>query len=317
MAQNYKTNLMEDLSLLFDASEIQDSFCYRALAEARRMAEQLVSDDGKLNKGEISLKNNFYLNGFSDALIYERQSKFLERWRQDSKFFNSFKRFSLPLCHPGAEKLIRHSLQLSLKESLTDAHVKKAAISASLMILRQTVGSCFATAPAILIQEEYEDLFIQDLYDLLTRGKLKRIIRGVEYSVPLSLSWGLGDLGRPLSHQAGCSPGLIKAFEVAGVIDTRLSLDEKCTKLTQIVMGAKGGITISQFIESFGSFPFYSKKHMLLLRGWSIMRFLRHGSLRLPLYQRQAEISQVEPFLESGARPSRKRGYWGNPLPSA
>ncbi len=239
---------MDDLSSLFDASGIQDSFCYRALREARGLASQLVGEDGKLKREEIKLKNSFYPSGFSDALIYERQEKFLARWLQDDAFFNSFKRFSLPLCHKGAEKLVRASVQLSIKESLTDAHVKKAAISAYLMILRQTVGSCFATAPAIVIQEEYGDLFIQDLYDLLTTGKLKRVIRGVEYSVPLSLSWGLGDLGRPLSQQAWVAPGLIRACEVAGLISEKLSLDEKCKKLQEL-MGDKK-ITVAQLLQS-------------------------------------------------------------------
>jgi hypothetical protein len=174
MAENYKTNLA--------------SFCGRALEEARQLASQLVTDDGKLIREGLKLKNDLYLEGFSDDTIRARQEKFLTRWASDNSFFNSFKKFSLPLCHKGAEKLIRNSLQLPPKGALTDVHIKRAVISACLMILRQTVGSCFATAPAILIQEEYIDLFLQDLYDLLTQGKLKRVIRGREYSVPLGLS---------------------------------------------------------------------------------------------------------------------------------
>ena len=189
MTENYKTILDED------------SFCMRALKQARALASQLVGDNGVLKRSHIKLKNNFYLDGFSDELIKERQEKFLVRWTKDDQFFNSFKRFSLPLCHKSAEKIVRDSLDLPIKESLTDAHVKRAVISACLMILRQTVGSCFATAPAILIQEEYPDLFIQDLYDLLTQGKIRRVIRGNEYSAPLSLSWGEG-------HHA-----LLKAWE--------------------------------------------------------------------------------------------------------
>lgn len=189
MAEKHKTN----------------SFGERALQRARSLASLLVGSDGKLKQEKIELENTFYLNGLSDALIIGREQKFLSRWVSDKSFFNSFKRFSFPLCHKGAEKLVRASLELSSKESLTDAHVKKAVISACLMILRQTVGSCFATAPAILIQEEHEDLFVQDLYDLLTQGRLRRVLGGMEYSVPLSLSWGLGDLSE--TH------ALLKAWE--------------------------------------------------------------------------------------------------------
>lgn len=166
----------------------QDSFCQKALKEATSLACHLVSEDGPLKKKTIKITPTFSLSGLSDQLIYERQEKFLNQWMHDTKFFNSFKKFSLPLCHKGAEKLIRDSLQLPSKTLLKDFHVKQAVISACLTILRQTIGSCFATAPAILIQEEYTDLFIQDLYDLLTQGRLKRVIRGVEYSAPLNLA---------------------------------------------------------------------------------------------------------------------------------
>ncbi len=180
----------------------QDFFCQKALKAARELACQLVGEDGPLKNKNIKINPAFSINGLSDHLIYERQVKFVTRWLQDTKFFNSFKKFSLPLCHKGAEKLIRDSVHLSPKTSLKDFHVKQAVISACVMILRQTIGSCFATAPAILIQEEYTDLFIQDLYDLLTQGKLKRVIRGVEYSVPLNLG------GAPLGHHP-----LVKAWE--------------------------------------------------------------------------------------------------------
>jgi hypothetical protein len=52
--------------------------------------------------------------------------------------------------------------------------------------LRQVVGSCFATAPAILIQREQPTRFLLDLKELIATDALKRTFGGVEYSVPLS-----------------------------------------------------------------------------------------------------------------------------------
>jgi hypothetical protein len=55
------------------------------------------------------------------------------------------------------------------------------------------VGSCFATAPAILVQRDNPLLLLQDLYQLLSTGKLKRTFGGVEYALPLSPNTGIGD----------------------------------------------------------------------------------------------------------------------------
>ncbi len=108
-----------------------------------------------------------------------------------------FKKFSLPLCHHRAEEIVRQTLGLPRNTKLEDDHVRRAALVACLTPLRQSIGSCFATAPAILAQKQRVDLLINDLYDLLTTGRLKRVVEGVEYSVPMSLS----------------SEGLIKVWE--------------------------------------------------------------------------------------------------------
>jgi hypothetical protein len=100
----------------------------------------------------------------------------------------ALKKFRLPLCHRGAEKIIRKTLELSSSISLTDDHVRQAVIATCLTPLRQNIGSCFATAPAILIHEEQQERFVADLYEMLTTGRLKRVIAGVEFSVPMCLN---------------------------------------------------------------------------------------------------------------------------------
>lgn len=85
--------------------------------------------------------------------------------------------------------------------------------------LRQDVGSCFATAFAILVHQEYPSLFIKDIDDLLTSGKLTRIIGTREISVPMNLSGCIGELFKPLRvldlypdpiAKLSASPGLQK-----------------------------------------------------------------------------------------------------------
>lgn len=106
------------------------------------------------------------------------------------------KRFKLPVANGYVETLIRKTLTLPDKQKLEHAHLKEAVVSALLCPLRQVIGSCFATAPAIYIQNEKPERLLLDLYDLMMMGKMKRTFGGEEYVVPISPKWG----GRKSDH---------------------------------------------------------------------------------------------------------------------
>ena len=74
-------------------------------------------------------------------------------------------------------------------------------LSAWLMQVRQSVGSCFATAPAILIHRTQPERFLSDMIQMVQKGAIKRVVDGTEHVVPLSTSTGSGDLSRRLSLQ--------------------------------------------------------------------------------------------------------------------
>ncbi|MDN3506095.1 MAG: hypothetical protein P0S96_02585 [Simkaniaceae bacterium] len=95
--------------------------------------------------------------------------------------------FSLPLFDPKYEEMIASYLGV---EKLTQEHLKFAVRSALSTPLRQQIGSCFATAPAIIVHEEQPEQFLRDLKELLYTGKLTRVIAGVEYTVPISPTAG-------------------------------------------------------------------------------------------------------------------------------
>ncbi len=185
-------NLQEemDLSLLCDMSQLQDSFLFRAQYRAKKIAEYVVGDNGKVNKERLNLFEEeeylFYPNGEKDSLLREHQKNVLQKIN-----IKLLEKFLLPLCHKGAERLVRDTLGLEDSTKLENKHVRRAVLSASLSILRQNIGSCFATAPAILIHETHPNQFLKDMEDLLSTGRLRRIFGGIEYTVPLSLSRGL------------------------------------------------------------------------------------------------------------------------------
>ncbi|MCB1106804.1 MAG: hypothetical protein KDK76_01760 [Chlamydiia bacterium] len=108
------------------------------------------------------------------------------------------KRFTLPIVSRYVETLVRKSLKIPKNQMLEDRHLQEGVISALLCPLRQVVGSCFATAPAIFIQREQPERLLLDLYDLMTLGYLKRTFGGQEFVVPISPKWGNRESDHPL-----------------------------------------------------------------------------------------------------------------------
>lgn len=107
-------------------------------------------------------------------------------------------RFKLPVVNGYVEMLIRRTLRLTDREKLTNDHLQIAVVSALIYPLRQVIGSCFATAPAIYIQNELPERLLLDLYDLMMMGKMKRTFVGEEYTVPISPKWGEREEDHPL-----------------------------------------------------------------------------------------------------------------------
>lgn len=138
----------------------------------------------------------------------------------------------LPLMNLKIENLIRKSISLNSQEKLTSKHIQELCLSAFLTPLRQSVGSCFATAPAILIQKEQPELFFQDLEDLLNMGLIKRTFAGHEHSIPLSPSWGLGSLDQPFLFSIELAPW--QTYEMKSLFDyllPEISSDQEIKKM--------------------------------------------------------------------------------------
>jgi len=259
-----------------DRSGIQDSFCYRAVYRAREISQLLVDEKGQLHPFERPLPHSYIPSGTSDGTIWDHQSNFLTRWNSDRELIKKFRRFSLPLCHRKAEEIVRTTLLLPASAPLTDAHVRRAAVCACLTPLRQSVGSCFATAPAILVQRHYLDLFIDDLYELLTTGRLRRVIEGVQYTVPLSLSFGVGDLRKVInpSLEFWASPGLIAALETARLIPPDASFEQKVSRARDILLPLyQPSMTVEQLLAAAtkhgeARLAFKSVADNALLKSW-------------------------------------------------
>lgn len=211
-------------SFLLDHPPLQDSFRYRAKNLGLKIAGLLLDEKGELNRGELELLRRL-LEGErfvlgpgreGDVFIYDHLRGCLALLAERDEVWNWIKKFSPPLCHKKAEEIIRNTLWPESISKVQTVHVRKAVLAAWLTLLRQTTGSCFATAPAILIQQRDPVSFFKDLYDLLSMGQMKRTVGGKQYSVPLSLNPGSGDLQRAAPFWEH-SFGLKRALEAVGV----------------------------------------------------------------------------------------------------
>ncbi|MEK7339259.1 MAG: hypothetical protein AABZ92_00925, partial [Verrucomicrobiota bacterium] len=227
-------------SHLIDHSFLQMSFSFRALFRARQLANLLIDKQGELDQKNLKDTIDFlenkgficYPNGYSDSVITEHQIAILKQFTSQ-KIVKLLYRFSPPVCHKTAESLLLDSLGISAGK-LHISDIRRGVLCASLTPLRQNIGSCFATAPGILVQKEQLALFLVDLYQLLSTGQLKRIYHGNEYIAVMSTTYTSIYCKQSLHERALLSPGILQALKVCGVIDQKLSLGEQMQQMQTI-----------------------------------------------------------------------------------
>ncbi|KAG6558659.1 hypothetical protein RHABOEDO_000075 [Candidatus Rhabdochlamydia oedothoracis] len=227
-------------SHLIDHSFLQMSFSFRSLFRARQLANLLIDRQGELDQKILEKTIDFlenkgficYPNGYSDSVITEHQLIILKQFTSQ-KIIKLLYRFSPPVCHKAAENLLFDSLGISAGKPHT-SDIRRGVLCASLTPLRQNIGSCFATAPGILVQKEQLALFLVDLYQLLSTGQLKRTHNGNEYIAILNTTYTSIYCKQSLHERALLSPGILQALKVCGVIDQKRSLEKQIQQMQNI-----------------------------------------------------------------------------------
>lgn len=243
---------LDTLSRWNERAKMQDSPTIRGLIRARNLAGRLIDDKGELDKQALDQaiqlqKEALYSLGPNrqfDAKHQELLLRALEQIQESKELQILLKNVSAPYMNRYADQLIRETLQLPPNSRINDPQARRAVLCVLLCLLRQSVGSCFATAPAIIVHDHQPELMIKDLVELLATSRLKRIFGGVEHSVPLAASWGAGDLKRPLLIMQGSqaeiidicySPGILAALEAAGLVEEKLPAKEKLQRLKTLI----------------------------------------------------------------------------------
>ena len=219
-----------------DQSGIQASCAVCNVRKARRLARLCISEHGELLMPRVRLakdllERRLYSIGYGAEEERKRDLRFIKALTflcESIEAQRLIKKMSRPIINRLAEIAIRETLMLPESVLVTDAHVRQAVFTALCTTLRQSLGSCFATAPAIMVHENQPLLFLRDLDELMTTAKLKRTVAGNEYTVPMSSSSGQGDLKKPLvitsplttSTPVWRSAPLLRVVQALGLIDS-------------------------------------------------------------------------------------------------
>lgn len=243
--------LIERLSIdtPFKNQEMKCLFCSESEMRIRKgsvlFAESLVDQKMEnisswIQKIEKSL-NHIASYYEVDNFFYRHLLHCLHSLKSDPDLQKKILRQSVPVLNSWTEKIIRNGLGLSTKEKITNSHIQTLTLSAYFHPLRQNVGSCFATAPAMIIQKEQPKQFFEDLEALLNTGMLKRTYLGHEHAIPISTSWGPGILNKMIlvdeRQKTWESSELLYALEEAGIFEKKDSKSAKITKLKALFEG--------------------------------------------------------------------------------
>jgi len=207
-------------------SGLQEGSSYLALKRAIAWSEVLVDEKGVIDAAKLPplikvFEKDLFLAGQesgSEKNLFQLRA--LKKLLQRKDLLKLLGTVDAPYREPLGEKWIRLTLGLKKGDAIQKREAVKAVLSAWFMPLRQNVGSCFATAPAIEIQEDHPEYLIRDLKDLLETGRLKRVIGGVEHMAPLVATMGFGSLKAAAPFELSkwmVSPGLERAFQALNV----------------------------------------------------------------------------------------------------
>lgn len=246
-----------------ERSGIQGGAAVGEVLEARRLGLALVDAQGAISvdvlEGELAALSRDQHSlipgrGYEGARRAHRK-RVLELLQERGPLFQKVFHAAHPWNHPIAEQVIRDTLDLPKGSRVGDCETRSALLTAWMAYLRQGVGSCFATAPAIMIQQEQPERLLDDLLEIISSGSISRVIQGHVSSVPMSYSWGNGELRKGIvlsSSENGISPEVWYSPALHAVLDVLeigpSNHHERCEFLKEIVrvlIGSQGVLEAS------------------------------------------------------------------------
>lgn len=192
-----------------------DSVQYRLMRRAKLVSEELIAPEGGLNQSaaEALLRVDFPLHAALDSFFSFHVKQVVKFLLESKKAQIRLKQLNFPLANPWVDDLVRFSVWKKKEEKLQKRDIAVALLMALLMPIRQSVGSCFATATVIQMQRNSVETLFHDLSEVLNRGSLKRVVLGEERRVPLAIKTGMQGLTKVMKTGSINDPILQKLLD--------------------------------------------------------------------------------------------------------
>lgn len=288
-------------------SPLQENVLIRNIIKTRKLAWHLISDPiGSLNRENIELaikylKERGYVLGpkqSNDPPYNQHILQMLLFLRDSKEAAHILRLIGRPFMNLPGENLIRETLALPHGHLISDNDAKRATIASLLCYFRQNVGSCFATAPAIIIQSEQPLRFLNDIKEILNTAQLKRTYGGIEYAVPMSPSWGSSTLKKMVfvrnrENEITNSDGFLIALKACGIIDETISYDQQKEAVHLLVQKA-----FPRFVSHLFSCEAFLKGVLLFVNG------LKEEDLR-GFFEKPRELIQQKLLFDAGIKVSQ------------
>jgi len=211
----------------FELTALQDGTSYVFLHIAREITKWLFQENEYLLQKNI--KTLLELMEFSPYPFFDASLTFiighisyvLKELIKNQKYIDTINQLSSLALNTLVKQRVEESLGEEVS-NLSSKDIRMSCVIALLCPLRQKIGSCFATAPAIRIQKQDIGGLLHDLETLLHQACMRKVIEGKEYVVPMSPSCGEAELHQMIDLRNHSflefSPGLIQALTKVGVL---------------------------------------------------------------------------------------------------
>lgn len=172
---------------------------------SRKIASYILSGKGDLIQERIDevladLHSSFFalsLFPAEESSLMEHLVLCLNELKKNKNVSQLLRRIGLVFQDEWVERIVILSCRKG--DKITPYQSRLAVLNAYLCPLRQTVGSCFATAPAILIQQQQAETFFSDLLELLQKGELRRVVDGKQIAIPISRKFDFAEFSQKFS----------------------------------------------------------------------------------------------------------------------
>lgn len=286
---------------LFDLSRLQEPSTIWSLRFSFALAQDLIDEKGfinpvKLKEAKFFLRlNSNAINPQATSISYRLQHiKRVLEWLETPQWKERLEKITQGRGNSSVERILKLCARAAGPISqdsfwTSDRWVRVSILSAWFHYIRQVVGSCFATAPAILVQQHQPEMFLGDMQQIVEHGSLKRVVDGKELQVPAGEDPGVGDLRK----RFGIEPAVVEAPGMLWAITKAL----ETTKEASVDLKNDGPLRLEMAADIFAKEGYLCAQNMIegyLCRQFNVSQERFREYLKRPIQNIASGSIQIE-----------------------